>query len=462
VKELRGFLGLSGYYRKFVRSYGTLSQPLTLLLRKNVPFLWTADAQLAFDALKTTLTTAPVLALPDFTKRFEIETDASDSGVGAVLLQQGHPLAFVSRGLGPRTRGLSTYEKEYMAILLAVEQWRAYLQHAEFVIHTDHCSLSHLEDQRLHTPWQRKVFTKLLGLQFSIRYKKGTANRAADALSRRPAPEVSLCAISQLHPAWLADVVAAYDSDPQAQELLTRLSVSTDETDDFSLRDGVIRYKNKLWLPSNSPLPSKIMSVMHSSPLGGHSGFLVTFCRIKSLFYWDHMKNQIKKFVQECVVCQRAKPDRSRYPGLLAPLPVPDQFWQMVTMDFIDGLPRSGRFNSILVVVDKMSRYAHFIGLSHPYTASTVAAAYMENVHKLHGLPESIVSDRDSIFTSKFWQELTSLAGIQLRMSSSHHPQTDGTTERVNQCLEAFLRCFTHSCPLKWAQWLSLVVATLH
>jgi transposase InsO family protein len=103
-----------------------------------------------------------------------------------------------------------------------------------------------------------------------------------------------------------------------------------------------------------------------------------------------------------------------------------------------------------------MSRYAHFIGLSHPYTASTVAAAYMEHVHKLHGLPESIVSDRDSIFTSKFWQELTSLAGIQLRMSSSHHPQTDGTTERVNQCLEAFLRCFTHSCPLKWAQWLSL------
>uniref|UniRef100_A0A453C5F0 Reverse transcriptase domain-containing protein n=1 Tax=Aegilops tauschii subsp. strangulata TaxID=200361 RepID=A0A453C5F0_AEGTS len=166
VKELRGFLGLSGYYRKFVRQYGVISQPLTHLLRKNVPFVWTADSQLAFDTLKQALVSAPVLALPDFKVQFVVETDASDTGVGAVLMQRGHPLAYVSKGLGPRTRGLSTYEKEYMAILLAVEQWRPYLQHSEFLIMTDHCSLAHLGDQRLHTPWQQKVFTKLLGLQF--------------------------------------------------------------------------------------------------------------------------------------------------------------------------------------------------------------------------------------------------------------------------------------------------------
>lgn len=153
VKELRGFLGLSGYYRKFVHQYGIISQPLTHLLHKNVPFVWSSETQKAFDHLKKALTTALVLALPDFSKQFVIETDASDTGVGAVLLQDGHPLAYVSRGLGPRTRGLSTYEKEYMAILLAMEQWRAYLQHAEFLILTDHSSLAHLEDQRLHTPW---------------------------------------------------------------------------------------------------------------------------------------------------------------------------------------------------------------------------------------------------------------------------------------------------------------------
>jgi hypothetical protein len=121
--------------------------------------------------------------------------------------------------------------------------------------------------------------------------------------------------------------------------------------------------------------------------------------------------------------------------------------WQIVSLDFIEGLPKSGQFNCILVVVDKFSRYAHFIGLQHPFTAQTVAQAYMDNVYKLHSLPESIISDRDKVFTSKFWTELFRRSDTQLRMSSSYHPQTDGQTERVNQCLEAYLRCFSHACP---------------
>ena len=153
IKELRGFLGLSGYYRKFVRNYGVISQPLTHLLRKNVPFVWSTTTQTAFEVLKKALTSAPVFALPDFQVQFVVENDASDTRVGAVLVQKGHPIAFVSKGLGPKNRGLSTYEKEYMLILLVVEQWRTYLQHSEFLIFTDHLSLAHLEDHRLHTPW---------------------------------------------------------------------------------------------------------------------------------------------------------------------------------------------------------------------------------------------------------------------------------------------------------------------
>lgn len=164
VKQLRSVLGMFGYYRKFIAGYGSISLPLAELLRKHVPFIWTKETELAFQCLKKALILAPVLALPDFSCTFVIETDASDGGIGAVLMQRDHPLAFVSRALGPRNWALSTYEKEYMAILLAVEQWRPYLQFKEFVIKTDHASLTHLSDQRLHTPWQQKVLSKLMGM----------------------------------------------------------------------------------------------------------------------------------------------------------------------------------------------------------------------------------------------------------------------------------------------------------
>lgn len=146
VNQLRSFLGLTGYYRKFVQNYALLAHPLTDLPKKGSLFAWTPAHDAAFEALKTALVTAPVLALPDFHKQFQIHTDASDHGVGAVLIQDGHPIAFVSKALGPRTRGLSTYDKEYLAILVVVDQWRSYLQHAEFVIYSDHRSLMHLSD----------------------------------------------------------------------------------------------------------------------------------------------------------------------------------------------------------------------------------------------------------------------------------------------------------------------------
>jgi ribosomal protein L21E len=190
--------------------------------------------------------------------------------------------------------------------------------------------------------------------------------------------------------------------------------------------------------------------------MGEHSGFPVTYRCIKQLFAWAGMKTQIKSYVMNCAVCQQAKPDRNRYPGLLQPLPVPEHAWQIVSMDFIEGLPRSGGANTVLVVVDLFSKYAHFIPLSHPFTALKVAQVFVDSVYRLHGLPHSIVSDRDRIFTSRLWQELFRLAGTTLRMSSSYHPQTDGQTEHVNQCLETFLRSFVHACPSKWIQWLSL------
>jgi hypothetical protein len=199
-KELRGFLGLAGYYRKFVKHFAVIAKPLTNLLKKHTLFVWTVDHENSFQTLKKALASSPVLQLPNFSLPFAIETDASSSGIGAVLSQQGHPLGFIIKALGIKNKGLSTYEKEYLAILMVVDQWRSYLQHAEFLIYTDHHSLSHLSEQKLHTPWQQKVFTRLLGLQYKVVYKKGLENGAADALSRRPHDTLDCNLISYSNP----------------------------------------------------------------------------------------------------------------------------------------------------------------------------------------------------------------------------------------------------------------------
>lgn len=284
VKELRSFLGLAGYYRKFIRHFAILTKPLTELLRKGVLYVWTSDHEISFTAVKQALCNAPVLALPDFNKTFCIETDACKSGVGAVLLQEGHPLAFISKALGIKTQGLSTYEKEYLAILIAVEQWRPYLLHAEFIIFTDQKSLVHLNDQRLHTPWQQRVFTKLLGLQYKVVYKQGIQNRVADALSRRTHEEVICHSISVVQPKWCQSICDGYLSDEDAKNLLSKLSLDSTAVPNFSLCDGLIRYKDRIWIGSNVTMQQTVLKAMHSSPVGGHSGFPVTYHRVKQLF----------------------------------------------------------------------------------------------------------------------------------------------------------------------------------
>ena len=284
---------MSGYYRKFIAQYGIICKPLTNLLKKGALFVWTSETETAFQALKQALISAPVLALPDFSKEFFIETDASNKGIGAVLVQDGHPLAYVSRALGPKNQTLSVYEKEYLAILLAIQQWRSYLQIKEFTILTDQKSLCSLTDQRLHTNWQQKALTKLMGLQYKIVYKKGVENRVADALSRRPASGQEILAISVVQPLWITKIIQSYDNDSRVQSLLQQLAIDPSSHAEFKLQDGVLKYKNCFWLGANVDLQHKIISAFHASPVGGHSGFPVTYKRLLSLFRWTGMKAQV-------------------------------------------------------------------------------------------------------------------------------------------------------------------------
>jgi hypothetical protein len=202
VTEFRGFLGLTGYYRKFVRNYGIIARPLTNLLKKKKEFVWDTTAMAAFESLKQAMTTTPVLQLPDYTKQFVVETDACDTGIGAVLMQDDHPLAFLSKPLSVQHQQLSIYEKEFLALLMAVDRWRPYLQRDEFIIRTDHHSLCFLEDQTLQSPLQRKAMARLMGLQFKIKFKKGVENNAADSLSHvGHLLAIQTCSAAQ--PAWL-------------------------------------------------------------------------------------------------------------------------------------------------------------------------------------------------------------------------------------------------------------------
>jgi hypothetical protein len=221
IKALRGFLGLTGYYRKFIHAYGSIAAPLTSMLKKNA-FSWSPEAKDAFLKLKAAVSQAPVLALPDFEKPFLIECDASGLWIGAVLMQSNRPIAFLSKALKGRALHMSTYEKELFALVTAVQKWRPYLLGRPIVVKTDQQSLKYLLEQKVSTPFQQKWLTKLLGFDFRVEYKKGVDNKVADALSRREGweNEATLSSISLPVVDWVEHLKFQYHHDPDLIKLI--------------------------------------------------------------------------------------------------------------------------------------------------------------------------------------------------------------------------------------------------
>ncbi|CAL9221332.1 unnamed protein product [Arabidopsis halleri] len=455
VKQLRGFLGLAGYYRKFVKGFGVIARPLHDLTKKD-SFAWSEAAAESFERLKQVLCEAPVLALPQFNKPFVVETDACGEGIGAVLMQEGHPLSYISRHLKGKQLHLSIYEKELLAVVFAVQKWRHYLLSSHFIIKTDQRSLKYLLEQRLNTPIQQQWLPKLLEFDYEIQYKQGKDNIAADALSRVEGAEVLHMAMSVLDCDLMQRIKASYDTDFVLKEIVESLKGDPQAKKHFSWVQGVLRRKSKIVIPADKKLKDDILQWLHCSGSGGHSGRDVTCQRVKGLFWWKGMAKDIHTYIRSCSVCQRCKYETVASPGLLQPLPIPETIWTDISMDFIDGLPPSFGKTVIFVVVDRLSKAAHFMALTHPYSAVSVAQVFMDQVFKLHGFPKTIVSDRDTVFLSDFWTELFSLQGVSLNYTSAYHPQSDGQTEVVNRCLETYLRCMCSDRPHLWSKWLPL------
>ncbi|XP_057746886.1 uncharacterized protein LOC130966135 [Arachis stenosperma] len=413
VKQLRGFLGLTGYYRRFIRHY------------------------------------ASIATLPNFELPFEVETDASGTGVGAVLIQEKHPIAFFSKKLSPSLQKQSAYVREFYAITEAVAKFRHYLLGKKFIIRTDQQSLKALVDQTLHTPEQQKWLHKLLGYDYEIQYKPGQENAVADALSR-----CFFAAWSRPKAEWMGTLKSEIEADAQLQELWQQCVQNRQVDPHYTVRNGILLWKDRVVLPVNSSLIPLILHEHHDSPGGGHSGIAKTLDRIRSSFYWPNMHKDTRKYVQNCVICQQAKAETTKPAGLLQPLPIPHQVWDDICMDFITSLPPSHGYSVIMVVIDRLTKFAHFIALRRDFDSKTVSDAFIKHIVKLHGFPKSIVSDRDKVFISKFWQQLFHAQGTTLAMSSAYHPQTDGQSEVLNKTLEMYLRCFCFENPKRWLDML--------
>ncbi|KAK1574154.1 hypothetical protein QYE76_019009 [Lolium multiflorum] len=435
VGQVRSFHGLAGFYRRFVKDFSTIACPLNELTKKNVPFVWGNAQQKAFDELKKRLTEAPLLALPDFAKTFEIECDASGLGIGGVLMQNGKPVAYYSEKLDGARLNYPIYDKELYALVRVLEVWQHYLWPKEFIIHSDHESLKYLKSQHTLNKRHAKWVEFIESFPYVIKYKKGKDNVVADALSRKL---TLLLTRLDFHVLGLDEIKEQYASDTFFGPIFAKCSIEKG-IDDFYLHQGFLFKGNKLCVPMSS-LRLLLLQESHGGGLMGHFGRDKTLSMLSTHYYWPRMKRDVERLCNRCTTCLQAKSTSNSY-GLYTPLPIPYAPWSDISMDFVLGLPRTKYgHDSIFVVVDRFSKMAHFIPCSRTDDASHIASLFFREIVRLHGVPRSIVSDRDVKFMSYLWKTLMAKFNVKLLFSSSSHPQTDGQTEVVNRSLSTLLR----------------------
>ena len=484
VKEIQSFLGLTNYYRRFIPGFAKLAHPLNHLLRKNVKFVWSIEAQEAFDNIKSKFSSSPVLAYPDRNLPFTVETDSSNFAIGAVLSQKTpkdnkvHPIAFYSRSLSPVERNYPIYDKELLAIIDSLENWRHFLKGAThpFIIYSDHRNLLYQKKPEKMTQRLVRWSLFLSEFNFKIEYRSGSSNGKPDALSRRPDYalnyEISTSDIpfTVLRPenfsafpvsveTFSEKILSECKTDPFYHSICDylenkKLPVPHQKIKEFSISNSYLLFQNKLYVPPNCR--SLALKICHDSPSAGHFGFKKTINLLNRDFWWPSLNSDAQDYIRSCETCCRSKVLRHKPYGFLQPLEIPSRPWSSVSMDFITDLPLSNGFTCIFVTVDRFSKMSHFIPFANIPSAIDTASAFMKSIFRLHGLPDEILSDRGSQFTSKFWIAICKALGINMKYSSPFHHQTNGLTERVNSVVEQYLRCFTNFKGSDWENYLYL------
>ncbi|GFS41476.1 hypothetical protein Acr_00g0074550 [Actinidia rufa] len=377
-------------------------------------------------------------ALPSGTDGFTIYSDASHRGLGCVLMQHGKVIAYASRQLRPHEKNYPTHDLELAAVVFALKIWRHYLYGVTCEVFTDHKSLNITQEKA-------NVVADALS-------RKSTVNLACLVTSQVPlldeleraeievvAPDTNTMLTTMIAQPTLIEIVKQRQpEDPYLWKVYEEMLVNPKP--DFTLQDKALRFQGRLCVPNIPEVKRQVLEEAHNTKFTMHPGGTKMYRDLKETFWWPGMKKEIAEFVSQCLSCQQVKAEHQRPAGLLQSLPIPEWKWEHITMDFVVGLPNSPRgCNAIWVIVDRLTKSAHFLPVKTTYSLSKYANLYIAEIIRLHGTPVSIVSDRDPRFTSKFWKSLQRALGTELSFSTAFHPQTDGQSERTIQTLEDML-----------------------
>ena len=477
LRDLRAFLGLVQYFRRFIKGFSRIAAPLTNLTKKNVGLRsWDDECSKSFKFLKDSLTNAPLLRSPDWSKPFRGHIDASQEAVGGTLTQPfpdgEHPIAYSSQKLSPAERNYSASDRELLGLVSFLKRFRCYLEGSEFEIFTDNQVLKHFFTKeklsRREASWL-SLFGRF-GI-FPITLKKGSIHVLGDTSSRAPhaeafPPVLHISNVTSFHVAASELQIISYllPKDAFFGPIFLALQGTwpSDNIRKTQLSKTLSKYhldeKGLLWYESQLCVPRKyvrkLLELAHDAKCGGHFGFAKTLGRLKP-FCWKKKSKDVKLYVKGCDVCQRNKTSTQAPLSNPQILQTPSRRWGSVSTDFIVQLPRTkSGYDAITTWVDRLSRRVHFIPGKTNDTAVDVAKSFFNVVYRHHGLPDEIISDRDRKFISKFWEELMNLAGVKLSMSSSHHPQTNGSSEIMNKMIENYLRCFVNFRQDDWDEYL--------
>ncbi|GJT62018.1 hypothetical protein Tco_1005551, partial [Tanacetum coccineum] len=463
--EIRQFLGLAGYYRRFIEGFSKIAKPMTKLTQKNVKFDWGEKEEAAFQLIKQKLCSAPILALPKGSENFIVYCDASHKGLGAVLMQNEKVIAYASRQLKIHEKNYTTHDLELGAVVFALKLWRHYLYGTRCTVFTDHKSLQHILDIKELNMRQRRWLKLLSDYDCDIRYHPRKANVVADALSRKERSKpLRVRALVMTIGLNLPKQILEAQTKALKPENLTAKDVEGMLRQDLTKErlkpraDGTLCLNNRSWLPCYGDLRTQVMHESHKSKYSIHPGSDKMYQDLKQLYWWPNIKANIATYVSKCLTCAKVKAEHQKPSGLLVQLEIPEWKWEKITMDFVTKLPKMANgYDTIWVIVDSLTKSARFLPMRENDPMEKLMKLYMKEVVTRHGVPVSIISDRDGRFTSLFWQELHKALGTRLDMSTTYHPETDGQSERTIQTLEDMLRACVLDFGKSWYRHLPLV-----